>query len=136
MKNNFKLGSEDLIGIYGWVETGKKLECRIFLLRGYPLELFEETMVHEMAHDMMHHLWGHTKNHVISEGFAQFVAYLYNTQNGRDKLNQQMRSSTYGNPYGEEGDPYREGLELMLSLYHKNHSYDAVKKYITDFFKK
>lgn len=133
-KNNFKRMSDDTLGVYGWEQNHRTTQCKISILRGLPIDQFEEVMVHELAHDMMYHTWGPTNNHVISEGFAEYMAYRYNEQNDRSMLNQRMLCASRKNPYGENGDPYRDGLLLLLSLDKKNHSYGVVEQFISNFF--
>lgn len=135
MTKNFKSFSNDIWGIYGHEDNGNDLKCQIRILRGLRNDLFENVLAHEIAHDLMQHRWGYTSKHIISEGFAEYMAYKYNMQNRRKKMCENMLHSHRKNPYGESGDPYSEGLHLYLEIEKKSGEYRAIEQFVTDFFR-
>lgn len=127
-KTNFKLLSDDIRGVYGWAKYENYLSCTIGVLRGLPANIFEQVLVHELAHDMMAHVWKFSDNKMLSEGFAQYIAYQYNLEAGEKALNDILLSCPVNhNP--ENPDPYYDGLIRMLEVAEKG-GYASVEQYI------
>ncbi|MEG2076409.1 MAG: hypothetical protein RRY34_07890, partial [Victivallaceae bacterium] len=54
-------------------------KCRIYILSHLTRDKFVTVAAHELAHDYMQHYIGEFPNQVeMKEGFAQFIAYVYN----------------------------------------------------------
>ena len=128
-KTDFELLSGDVHGVYGYQKYAAYTSCRIGVLKGLPVNIFEETLAHELAHDMMQHLWKWSDNELLSEGFAEYIAFQYNLQAGEKERNDLMLDEPCDyNP--SFPDPYYDGLLLFLKIAKKG-GYAAVEKYVT-----
>lgn len=85
-------------------------EYRIAILYGLSLQRFTEICAHELAHDFASEKWPNSvSNHMISEGFAEFIASKVNEVSGYGTMNQRMRE----NPH----QTYGEGFRLFEKIF-------------------
>ncbi len=130
LRTEFEMLSDDIVGVYGVVSKKKTSHCRISILKGLRSDIFESVMAHEFAHDMMFHQWGNIDDPVIAEGYACYIESKYNAGMGRSSRNQTLL--TKPEDYDpDKGDPYYDGLKLMLSI-EKKSGYDGIAACINE----
>jgi hypothetical protein len=79
----------------------------IYVLYGLPRLLFRTTVAHEYAHAWQGEYCPLLDNHVLREGFAEWVAYRHLEWLGCSKATARMLHANH---------PYRPALEHVLSL--------------------
>lgn len=109
----FEMVSDDIQGVYGLYHERHFTLCRIAILRGLPADICESVLAHEYAHDLMYHHWGYIENKMLQEGFARYIEYQYNSVHNNTSRNETLLAKP--KKYGSEGDPYYDGLKIMLS---------------------
>ncbi len=95
--------------ILGAVTTVRENEkCRIYILSHLPRDKFVTVAVHELAHDYMQHYIGEFPDQAaVKEGFAQFIAYVYNIKRKVPSENIQIeftKDEVYGNGFRKMRD--------------------------------
>lgn len=92
--------------LFGKEETREDIlsdRCAIYIYDSMERRRFCETAAHEIAHDWMEHHFPGVKSDWIREGFAEYVASLYNRASGNAAANWRMEA----NPDPVYGDGYR-----------------------------
>lgn len=89
-----------------------KERCRMFLLDNIPLDILEDSIVHELTHDYLRHNVGKVENLSVEEGFAEAIAAEYNKTVRRTKLNTRKQNT----PDPVYGDGYRKMSAMLKKL--------------------
>ncbi len=93
------------VGFFGKKTVSEKIisdRCAIYIYDWMDRARFCETAAHELAHDWMEHHYPRIKSDWIREGFAEYVASLYNKAVGNGAANWRMNANTdtvYGGGY-------------------------------------
>lgn len=111
----------------------KQQNYNIYILSHLPYDRFQddrfqEVVAHELAHDWMQEYYPNIKDMVILEGFAQYVAYLYDKLAGYEYLANHI--SNYNDPI------YGAGFRKIKSIAEKGKNpIDEIKRYLDKNYK-
>lgn len=120
ISDNASLHTHGLIRNYA-NKKGEVVSSEIYLVSGYPKEDLADTCAHELAHDDMARRYQYIKELKIVEGYAEYIAYCYNSLYRREYLNRRKVHNI---------DPiYGDGFREIKNLA-ENYGEDALERFL------